>query len=136
MTERTKSIDELPCLVCGTAVKRDAQFSGDWRSIPASNWGAAGTVEISCGFGSRFDMGVYHAVICDQCIADRAERIRQVENTYRPPARVIYTTDLQPEFFNALAIPTADAKFTAAGRAEQMERARREFTESLREAKQ
>lgn len=61
-----------PCLVCEKAVVYLWPEHQD-----ASNLNSACDVRIYGGYGSDFDLAVYHAVICDACM-DKAIQSRRV----------------------------------------------------------
>lgn len=67
-------------------------------SILSQAWCDGATIEISGGFGSKFDMGVYHGVVCDECIEKNATRIKQVVNT-KNQTTTEYKDGLYPDWF-------------------------------------
>jgi hypothetical protein len=55
------------CVICGTAAESLDTGGDDAKCALSTLWRRAGIVEISFGFGSRFDTAWVCGVICDSC---------------------------------------------------------------------
>jgi len=72
----TKAPD-TPCLICERAIMYlwpDITFDNGQQCTNLNN---AVDLDITGGYGSRFDLNIYHAIICDDCL-DKAIQRRRV----------------------------------------------------------
>ena len=66
-----------PCLICEKAVVYLWPHLATDKDEPITNLNDAVDVQIVGSYGSSFDTGIYHAIICDDCM-DKAIQSKRV----------------------------------------------------------
>lgn len=79
----------MPCLCCGRKLTADSEHDHDYDAS-VRNWRDGTGVAIHCGWGSGFDGGSYHGVICDDCIAKAEKRLLVVETVIHRRPEITY----------------------------------------------